>query len=119
MEVCTCDCCNSDNIGPENAFEDSWSYRWNPNTIAAQGYGVVIVNFHGSDGFGQAFTDSIRGDWGGKPYRDIMMGFEYAVQRWTYLDRNRAGAMGASYGGFMVYWLQAQTIGVFKALIGI
>ncbi|KZC15284.1 MULTISPECIES: S9 family peptidase [unclassified Rhodanobacter] len=91
--------------GPQGAMENGWSYRWNPQTYAGQGFAVVTVNFHGSTGYGQAFTDSISGDWGGKPLEDLKLGWKAALDKYRFLDGDRACALGASYGGYMVYWI--------------
>ncbi|WP_049621763.1 alpha/beta hydrolase family protein [Frateuria defendens] len=91
--------------GPQGAMENGWSYRWNPQTYAGQGFAVVTVNFHGSTGYGQAFTDAISGDWGGKPLEDLKLGWQAALDQYKFLDGNRACALGASYGGYMVYWM--------------
>jgi dipeptidyl aminopeptidase/acylaminoacyl peptidase len=91
--------------GPQGAMTNSWSYRWNAQTYAGQGFAVVTVNFHGSTGYGQAFTNAISGDWGGKPLEDLKDGWAAALQKYSFLDGNRACALGASYGGYMVYWM--------------
>jgi dipeptidyl aminopeptidase/acylaminoacyl peptidase len=91
--------------GPQGAMSNGWSYRWNPQTYAGQGFAVVTVNFHGSTGYGQAFTDSISGDWGGKPLEDLKLGWKAALDQYSFLDGNRACALGASYGGYMTYWI--------------
>lgn len=91
--------------GPQGSFGNGWSYRWNPQTYAGQGFAVVTVNFHGSTGYGQAFTESISGDWGGKPLEDLKLGWSAALSKYRFLDGNRACALGASYGGYMVYWM--------------
>ncbi|QWT18395.1 S9 family peptidase [Bacillus sp. NP157] len=91
--------------GPQGAMTNSWSYRWNAQTYAGQGFAVVTVNFHGSTGYGQAFTDAISGDWGGKPLEDLKDGWSAALQKYSFLDGSRACALGASYGGYMVYWM--------------
>jgi dipeptidyl aminopeptidase/acylaminoacyl peptidase len=91
--------------GPQGAMTNDWSYRWNPQTYAGQGFAVVTVNFHGSTGYGQAFTDSISGDWGGKPLEDLKLGWQAALDKYSFLDGNRACALGASYGGYMTYWI--------------
>ena len=95
--------------GPEGAWEDSWSYRWNAELFAANGYVVVMINFHGSTGYGQKFTDSISGDWGGKPYIDLMKGLDYVEKTYPFIDKNREAALGASYGGYMANWLLGHT----------
>lgn len=91
--------------GPQGAMTNSWSYRWNPQTYAGQGFAVVTINFHGSTGYGQDFTNSISGDWGGKPLDDLKAGWKAALDRFAWLDGDRACALGASYGGYMVYWM--------------
>ena len=91
--------------GPQSAMSNGWSYRWNPQTYAGQGFAVVTINFHGSTGYGQAFTDSISGDWGGKPLEDLRQGWKAALDKYSFLDGDRACALGASYGGYMVYWM--------------
>src|ERR1044071_7260641 len=90
--------------GPQSAWNDSWSYRWNPQMFAAAGYVVFSPNPRGSIGFGQKFTDDISGDWGGKVYKDLMNGVAY-VASMPYIDRDRIGAAGGSYGGYMVNWI--------------
>jgi dipeptidyl aminopeptidase/acylaminoacyl peptidase len=91
--------------GPQGAMTNSWSYRWNAQTYAGQGFAVVTVNFHGSTGYGQKFTDAISGDWGGKPLEDLKLGWSAALSKYNFLDGDRACALGASYGGYMVYWM--------------
>ncbi len=91
--------------GPQGSFGDSWSYRWNPQTYAAAGYASVFIDFHGSTGYGQAFTDAISGHWGDRPLADLQAGWATALSRYPYLDGSRACALGASYGGYMVYWM--------------
>ncbi|MCP1374091.1 S9 family peptidase [Dyella sp. Sa] len=91
--------------GPQGAMNNGWSYRWNPQTYAGQGFAVVTVNFHGSTGYGQAFTNAISGDWGGKPLEDLKLGWKAALAKYAFLDGDRACALGASYGGYMVYWM--------------
>jgi dipeptidyl aminopeptidase/acylaminoacyl peptidase len=95
--------------GPQGAWGDSWSYRWNPELFAANGYVVVMINFHGSTGYGQKFTDSISGDWGGKPYEDLMKGLDYVEKTYPFIDKNREAALGASYGGYMANWVLGHT----------
>jgi len=95
--------------GPQGAWGNSWSYRWNPELFAANGYVVVMINFHGSTGYGQKFTDSISGDWGGKPYVDLMKGLDYVEKTYPFIDKNREAALGASYGGYMANWLLGHT----------
>ena len=95
--------------GPQGAWGNSWSYRWNPELFAANGYVVVMINFHGSTGYGQKFTDSISGDWGGKPYEDLMKGLDYVLKTYPFIDQNRMAALGASYGGYMANWILGHT----------
>jgi dipeptidyl aminopeptidase/acylaminoacyl peptidase len=95
--------------GPQGAWGNSWSYRWNPELFAANGYVVVMINFHGSTGYGQKFTDSISGDWGGKPYVDLMKGLDYVEKTYPFIDKKREAALGASYGGYMANWLLGHT----------
>jgi dipeptidyl aminopeptidase/acylaminoacyl peptidase len=95
--------------GPQGAWGNSWSYRWNPELFAANGYVVVMINFHGSTGYGQKFTDSISGDWGGKPYIDLMKGLDYVEKTYPFIDKNRESVLGASYGGYMVNWIIGHT----------
>src|SRR5262249_53862963 len=83
--------------GPQGSFDDHFHYRWNPEVFAGHGYGVVFIDFHGSTGYGQAFTDAIRGDWGGAPYEDLMTGLDAALAKYPWLDGSRAVALGASY----------------------
>jgi dipeptidyl aminopeptidase/acylaminoacyl peptidase len=103
--------------GPQGAWEDSWSFRWNPALWAAQGYVVVMPNPRGSTGFGQKFVDEITGDWGGKCYRDLVAGLDY-VEKLPYVDRDRMGAAGASFGGYMVDWFAVNDVAKrFKCLV--
>jgi dipeptidyl aminopeptidase/acylaminoacyl peptidase len=95
--------------GPQGAWGNSWTYRWNAELFAANGYVVVMINFHGSSGYGQKFTDSISGDWGGKPYVDLMKGLDYVEKTYPFIDKNREAALGASYGGYMANWLLGHT----------
>ena len=102
--------------GPQGSFGDHFHYRWNPQAYAGRGYGVVFIDFHGSTGYGQAFTDAIRGDWGGAPYEDLMLGLDAALKRYPWLDGARMAALGASYGGYMINWIHGKT-DRFKALV--
>lgn len=95
--------------GPQGSFDDHWHYRWNPQIYAAHGYATVMVDFHGSTGYGQAFTDAIRDDWGGAPYQDLMQGLDDVLRRNRWIDPARMAAAGASYGGYMINWIQGQT----------
>nr|WP_225444700.1 S9 family peptidase [Pseudomarimonas arenosa] len=91
--------------GPQGSMGNNFHYRWNPQTYAGQGWAVVFIDFHGSTGYGQAFTDSISQDWGGKPLEDLQKGWAAALAKYDFLDGDRACALGASYGGFMVNWI--------------
>ena len=91
--------------GPQGAWGDAWSYRWNPELMAASGYVVVMVNPRGSTGYGQAFIDGVNGDWGGKAYVDLMKGLDAAEEQFPFIDKERECALGASYGGFMANWI--------------
>ena len=102
--------------GPQDSFGDHFHYRWNPEVFAGHGYGVVMIDFHGSTGYGQAFTDSISNDWGGAPFDDLMMGLDAAIAKYSWLDGNRAAALGASFGGYMINWINGKT-DRFKALV--
>jgi len=103
--------------GPQGAWNDNWSYRWNPSLWAAQGYVVVLPNPRGSTGFGQKFVDEITGDWGGKCYRDLVAGLDY-VEKLPYVDTDRIGSAGASFGGYMMNWFAVNDIAKrFKCLI--
>ncbi len=96
--------------GPQGAWGNSWTYRWNAELFAATGsYVVVMINFHGSTGYGQKFCDAISGDWGGKPYEDLMKGLDYVEKTYPFIDKTREAAMGASYGGYMANWLLGHT----------
>ncbi|MEW6744124.1 MAG: S9 family peptidase [Planctomycetota bacterium] len=101
--------------GPQGCWSDQFHYRWNPQIYAGAGYAVVAINFHGSTSFGQGFCDSIRGDWGGKPFVDLMRGLDHALATYSFIDPERMGALGASFGGTMINWIAGQT-DRFKAL---
>jgi dipeptidyl aminopeptidase/acylaminoacyl peptidase len=103
--------------GPQGSFGNGWSYRWNTRLFAAPGYGVVSVDFHGSTGYGQAFTDAINKDWGGKPLEDLKKGLAHALANDPQLDGDRKCALGASYGGYMMYWIAGQWPDGFDCLI--
>ena len=91
--------------GPQGSFGDGWSYRWNPQTYAGQGYAVVMIDFHGSTGYGQKFTDAISQHWGDRPLEDLQKGWAAAQKKYAFLDGDRACALGASYGGYMTNWI--------------
>jgi dipeptidyl aminopeptidase/acylaminoacyl peptidase len=95
--------------GPQGAWGDDWSYRWNPELFAANGYVVIMINFHGSTGYGQNFIDAINGDWGGAPFEDLMKGLDYAEKTFPFIDKDRECALGASYGGYMADWILGHT----------
>jgi dipeptidyl aminopeptidase/acylaminoacyl peptidase len=106
--------------GPQGAWGDDWSYRWNAelfaaptsgssNTTTSSGYVVIMINFHGSTGYGQKFIDAINGDWGGAPFEDLMKGLDYAEKTYPFIDKNRECALGASYGGYMANWILGHT----------
>jgi dipeptidyl aminopeptidase/acylaminoacyl peptidase len=95
--------------GPQGAWGDSWSYRWNAELLAANGYVVIMINPRGSTGYGQAFVDGVNGDWGGKPFTDLMTGLDYAEQHYPFIDKNRECALGGSYGGYMANWILGHT----------
>jgi dipeptidyl aminopeptidase/acylaminoacyl peptidase len=95
--------------GPQGAWGDFWSYRWNAELFAANGYVVVMINPRGSTGYGQAFVDGVNGDWGGKPFTDLMAGLDYAEQHYPFIDKTRECALGASYGGYMANWVLGHT----------
>ncbi|HEX4241842.1 MAG TPA: S9 family peptidase [Steroidobacteraceae bacterium] len=103
--------------GPQGSFGNAWSWRWNAQAFAAPGYGVVMIDFHGSTGYGQAFTDSISGDWGGKPLEDLKLGLAAAIKQYPWLDGDHACALGASYGGFMMNWIEGQWPDRFKCIV--
>jgi len=103
--------------GPQGSFGNDFHYRWNPQTYAGRGYAVVMVDFHGSTGYGQAFTDAIRGDWGGKPLEDLKQGLDAALKAYPWMDGDRVGALGASYGGYMINWIAGAWADRFKCLV--
>ena len=103
--------------GPQSSFANVWSYRWNPQTYAGAGYASVFIDFHGSTGYGQAFTDSISQDWGGKPLEDLQQGLKAALQNYSWLDSSHMCALGASYGGYMINWIAGNWAEPFKCLV--
>lgn len=103
--------------GPQGSFGDAWSYRWNPETYSGAGYAVVMIDFHGSTGYGQAFTDAISQHWGDRPLEDLQKGWAYALKTYPFLDANRAAALGASYGGFMVNWIAGNWASPWQCLV--
>lgn len=103
--------------GPQGSWEDGWSTRWNPEVWAGWGYGVVTVDFHGSTGYGQAFTDAISGHWGDRPLEDLQKGWAAAQKEAPWIDASKACAAGASYGGFMIYWIAGNWNAPWKCLV--
>ena len=95
--------------GPQGQWGDQFHYRWNAQMFASRGYVVVLINPRGSTGYGQQFTDEISGDWGGKPYEDLMKGVDFALGAYPFLDGSRMAAAGASYGGYMINWMAGHT----------
>ncbi len=94
--------------GPQGAWGDDFHFRWNYQMFAAPGYVVFMINFHGSRGYGQNFMDAVSKDWGGAPYEDIKLGTDYVLNKYSFIDKNRVGAAGASYGGFMINWIAGE-----------
>jgi dipeptidyl aminopeptidase/acylaminoacyl peptidase len=103
--------------GPQLSMQNIWTYRWNAQAFAGRGYAVVMIDFHGSPGYGQAFTDSISGDWGGKPLIDLQKGLAAAIDKYPWLDGERACALGASYGGFMMNWIEGNWPDRFRCIV--
>ncbi len=95
--------------GPQDQWGDEFHYRWNSQMFASHGYVVVMINPRGSTGYGQEFTDQISGDWGGRPYTDLMVGLDYVLKTFEFTDGHRVSAAGASYGGYMMNWIGTQT----------
>jgi dipeptidyl aminopeptidase/acylaminoacyl peptidase len=103
--------------GPQGSFGNHFHYRWNPQTYAGQGFAAVFIDFHGSTGYGQAFTDSISGDWGGQPLVDLQLGLAAALNKYKFLDGDKICGLGASYGGFMVNWIAGNWPERFNCLV--
>lgn len=103
--------------GPQGSFGNDFHYRWNPQAYAGAGYAAVMVDFHGSTGYGQAFTDSIRDDWGGKPLEDLQLGLAAALEKYPWMDGDRVAALGASYGGYMINWIAGRWPDRFRCLV--
>ena len=103
--------------GPQGSFGNDFHYRWNPQAYAGAGYAAVMVDFHGSTGYGQAFTDSITGDWGGKPLEDLQKGLAAALERFEWMDGESVCALGASYGGYMINWIAGNWPDRFRCLV--
>ena len=103
--------------GPQGSFGDAWSYRWNPQTYAGRGIAAVMIDFHGSTGYGQAFTDAISQHWGDRPLEDLQKGLAFALSKYEFLDGKKACALGGSYGGYMVNWIAGNWNSPFKCLV--
>ena len=103
--------------GPQGSFNNHFHYRWNPQAHAGAGYVAVMVDFHGSTGYGQAFTDSIRGDWGGKPLEDLQKGLAAVLEQYPWTDGDRVGALGGSFGGYMINWIAGSWPERFRCLV--
>jgi len=103
--------------GPQSSFGNAWSFRWNAQTYAGAGYAVVMIDFHGSTGYGQAFTDSISQHWGDRPLEDLQKGWAHVKAQYDFVDGNNACALGASYGGYMVNWIAGNWSDEFKCLV--
>jgi dipeptidyl aminopeptidase/acylaminoacyl peptidase len=103
--------------GPQVSFQNQWNWRWNAQVYAARGYGVVFIDFHGSPGYGQAFTDSISQHWGDRPFEDLQKGLAAALQKYTWLDGRRACSLGASYGGYMQNWIAGHWPDGFRCIV--
>ena len=103
--------------GPQGSMQNEFHYRWNAQSYAGAGFAVVMIDFHGSNGYGQAFTDSISKDWGGKPLEDLQKGWAAAQQKFPFLDGGRACALGASYGGYMINWIEGNWPDGFRCLV--
>ncbi|TWB39716.1 S9 family peptidase [Nitrospirillum pindoramense] len=103
--------------GPQGSFGNAWSFRWNPQAYTGAGYAVVMIDFHGSTGYGQAFTDAISQHWGDRPLEDLQKGWAAALAKYPFLNGDRACALGASYGGFMINWIAGNWNGPWKCLV--
>ena len=102
--------------GPQTMWSNAWGYRWNAQVFSAQGYVTLMINRHGSTGYGQKFTDEITNDWGGQAYTDVMKGVDYTLASYKFTDGTRMAAAGGSYGGFLANWIATHT-GRFKAIV--
>jgi dipeptidyl aminopeptidase/acylaminoacyl peptidase len=103
--------------GPQVSFQNQWNWRWNAQTFAARGYGTVFIDFHGSPGYGQAFTDAISQHWGDRPFEDLKKGLAAALQKYPWLDGQRACSLGASYGGYMQNWIAGNWPDGFRCIV--
>jgi dipeptidyl aminopeptidase/acylaminoacyl peptidase len=102
--------------GPQTMWSNAWGYRWNAQVFSAADYVTLMINRHGSTGYGQKFTDEITNDWGGQAYTDVMKGVDYALANNKFIDGSRMAAAGGSYGGFLADWIATHS-GRFKAII--
>jgi len=104
--------------GPQGSFGNDFHYRWNPQAYVGAGFATVAVDFHGSTGYGQDFTDAISGHWGDRPLEDLEKGLAAALEKYPWMDSSRVVAAGASYGGFMINWMAGQPFAdKFKAFV--
>jgi dipeptidyl aminopeptidase/acylaminoacyl peptidase len=103
--------------GPQSTLQNQWNWRWNAQAFAARGYGAVLIDFHGSTGYGQAFTDSISQHWGDRPFEDLQKGLAAALQKYPWLDGKRACSLGASYGGYLQNWFAGQWPDAFRCIV--
>jgi acylaminoacyl-peptidase len=103
--------------GPQGSFGNLFHYRWNAEAFAGAGYAVLMIDFHGSTGYGQGFTDAISHHWGDRPLEDLQKGYKFALSRYKFLDGDRACALGGSYGGFMINWIASQWNQPWKCLV--
>jgi dipeptidyl aminopeptidase/acylaminoacyl peptidase len=103
--------------GPQVSFQNHWNWRWNAQIFAARGYAVVFIDFHGSPGYGQAFTDSISQHWGDRPFEDLQKGMAAALEKYPHLDGKRACSLGASYGGYMQNWFAGMWPDGFRCIV--
>ena len=92
--------------GPEGSWTHAWGTSWNPQMYTNQGYAVIMINPHGSVGFGDKFQDDVRNNWGGVPFEDIILGVNFILNKYNYLDKTRMCAAGGSYGGYMINWIE-------------
>ena len=103
--------------GPQGSWEDNFHYRWNLQILPAQGYVAVAIDFRGSTGYGDKFKEAISGHWGDKPFNDLMDGLNYVLKTYKFIDKDRMGPLGASYGGYMINWIAGNAPDTFKCLI--
>jgi len=103
--------------GPQGSFGNDFHYRWNPQVYTGAGYAAVMIDFHASTGYGQAFTDAINNHWGDRPLEDLKKGLAAALKRYPWMDADRIGALGASFGGYMINWIAGQWSDPFRCFI--